>query len=244
MPKSRSSKRALPDNAYEPTDGERQLVKQHLDRRRQSARAPRVKLKHQPPEPVEIEPDHPEHRVGNVALHEAFGTAEAAFVQQQLVQLIDATHGDTDAPVSEGAVNGALAAIKGIDPKDEVEAMVAAHHLAMDLARRTRQTHHLNPMNVSGNLAVKFMRSFNAQLEALQRYRGKEQQKIVVERVNVSDGGQAIVGSVEHGGTGGGSQEKSEGQSHAKQQHADASKPEMRSENETRNAVSSTGTER
>jgi len=185
--KSRSSKTFSPAKAYEPTEGERQLVKQHLERRRRSVRAPRVKVKHKPPGPIDVKPDHPEHRVGNVALHEAFGTAEAAFAQQQLVQLIDATHGDTDAPVSEDVVNGALAAIKGFDPKDEVEAMlatqmVAAHHLAMDLARRTRQTPHLIPMNVSGNLAVKFMRSFNAQLEALQRYRGKGQQKIAEDR--------------------------------------------------------------
>ena len=35
------------------------------------------------------------------------------------------------------------------------------------------------------------------QLEALQRYRGKGQQKVTVEHVNVNAGGQAIVGTVQ-----------------------------------------------
>ena len=34
-------------------------------------------------------------------------------------------------------------------------------------------------------------------MEALQRYRGKGQQKMVIEHVNVNSGGQAIIGNVE-----------------------------------------------
>lgn len=37
-------------------------------------------------------------------------------------------------------------------------------------------------------------------MEALNKQRGKGQQKIIVERVNVESGGQAIVGNVEAGG--------------------------------------------
>ncbi len=45
--------------------------------------------------------------------------------------------------------------------------------------------------------AVKFMGIFTKQLEALARLRGKGQQKMTVERVNVESGGQAIVGQVD-----------------------------------------------
>jgi len=38
------------------------------------------------------------------------------------------------------------------------------------------------------------------QVEALQRYRGKGQQKVTVEHVHVHAGGQAIVGAVTPGG--------------------------------------------
>jgi len=39
-------------------------------------------------------------------------------------------------------------------------------------------------------------------MEALKRYRASSEQKIVVQHVNVSDGGQAIVGNVTTGGGG------------------------------------------
>jgi hypothetical protein len=42
----------------------------------------------------------------------------------------------------------------------------------------------------------KLSRTFTTQMEALKRHRSKGNQRIVVERVNVSEGGQAIVGNV------------------------------------------------
>jgi hypothetical protein len=55
---------------------------------------------------------------------------------------------------------------------------------------------------------VKLLRTYTMQVEALQRYRGKGQQKVTVEHVHVHSGGQAIVGAVK----GGGVQSKSEDQ--------------------------------
>jgi hypothetical protein len=46
---------------------------------------------------------------------------------------------------------------------------------------------------------VKLLRTFAAQTETLQRYRGK-QQKVTVEHVHVRTAGQAIVGSVSQSG--------------------------------------------
>jgi hypothetical protein len=42
-------------------------------------------------------------------------------------------------------------------------------------------------------------RTFAAQMEALMRYRTGGEQKVMVQHVTVSDGGQAIVGNVTHG---------------------------------------------
>ena len=47
-----------------------------------------------------------------------------------------------------------------------------------------------------GNLAVKLLRTYTMQIEALQRHRGKGEQKMTVEHVHVHAGGQAIVGEV------------------------------------------------
>jgi hypothetical protein len=61
---------------------------------------------------------------------------------------------------------------------------------------------------------MKLLRTYTAQLEALQRYRGKGQQKVTVEHVHVHSGGQAIVGAVTGGS---GVQTKSKEQPDAKQ---------------------------
>jgi len=64
------------------------------------------------------------------------------------------------------------------------------------------------------NQANKLSRSFATLLEALNRHRGKGQQKVVVEHVHVHAGGQAIVGAVQ--APRGGAPRKIEEQPHAK----------------------------
>jgi hypothetical protein len=50
------------------------------------------------------------------------------------------------------------------------------------------------------NQANKLSRTYATLLEALNRHRGKGQQKVTVEHVHVHSGGQAIVGAVKTGG--------------------------------------------
>ena len=61
--------------------------------------------------------------------------------------------------------------------------------------------------------AGKLSRTYAALLEALNRHRGKGQQKVTVEHVHVHSGGQATVGNV--AAPGGGLTSKSEEQPHA-----------------------------
>jgi hypothetical protein len=101
-----------------------------------------------------------------------------------------------------------LAALAGIAPKDELEAMlaaqmVAAHSAAMECYRRAM----IREQSFEGrreNLgqANKLSRTCTLLLDALNRYRGKGQQKVTVEHVHVNEGGQAIVGPVDTGGGG------------------------------------------
>ena len=49
----------------------------------------------------------------------------------------------------------------------------------------------------------KLARTFAAQVEALRKHRTGGKQTVTVQHVNVSDGGQAIVGNVQAGGRGG-----------------------------------------
>jgi hypothetical protein len=112
----------------------------------------------------------------------------------------------------------------GIAPKDELEGMmaaqlVAAHNAAMECYRRAmigEQTFEGRRENLAQ--ANKLSRTYAALLEALNRHRGKGQQKVTVEHVHVHAGGQAVVGMVATPGQpGGGDRSNLEEQSHAKQ---------------------------
>ena len=121
----------------------------------------------------------------------------------------------------ENVRSAILTAMAGIAPKDEVEGMFAAqliglHNAAMECLRRgihPEQT--LEGQRENLNLANKLTRSYVSSVEALNRYRGKGQQKVTVEHVHVHAGGQAIVGNITH--PKGGGSKKQEEQPHAKQ---------------------------
>lgn len=136
--------------------------------------------------------------------------------------------------------DAALAALHGTGPRDVIEGMLAAqmvstHNAAMECFRRANlpdQTFEGRRMALE--FANKLVRSYAALVEAMNRHRGKGQQKVTVEHVHVHPGGQAIVGAVAH--PGGGAIGKSEDQPHAKQL-ADASEPALRGADPEREPV-------
>jgi hypothetical protein len=90
----------------------------------------------------------------------------------------------------------------------------AAHNAAMECFRRAmlqEQTFEGRRENLTQ--ANKLTRSFAALSEALDRHRGKGQQKVTVEHVHVHAGGQAVVGAVTP--PGGGAEGKIKEQPHA-----------------------------
>ncbi|MGH6811099.1 MAG: hypothetical protein ACREDM_01720 [Methylocella sp.] len=124
-----------------------------------------------------------------------------------------------DKETSDRRINATVAGLIGIGPKDELEGMIAAqllaaHNAAMECYRRAmigEQSFEGRRENLSQ--ANKLSRSYAVLLDALNRHRGKGQQKVTVEHVHVHSGGQAVVGMVET--PGGGSHSKSEEQPHA-----------------------------
>ena len=80
--------------------------------------------------------------------------------------------------------------------------MVTVHNVTMEMSRRALlvedQTE--DGVNFNVNRMTKLMRTYMAQMEALNKYRNKGKQQITVQHVNVNDGGQAIVGDVTQGG--------------------------------------------
>jgi len=91
--------------------------------------------------------------------------------------------------------NGVLAQLAGIQPRTEVEGMlavqmVAAHNLALEMVRRAAKTDRLDCLSTYGSLATKLLLTFTLQTKALARLRGQTgQQTVRVEHVTVEAGG-------------------------------------------------------
>ncbi|MBM4286331.1 MAG: hypothetical protein FJ128_13960 [Deltaproteobacteria bacterium] len=105
--------------------------------------------------------------------------------------------------------NRVHAAIAGINPVNEVEAMlavqtIAAHNMAMEFSRRAMHKQQCSEgVDVNVTRAIQFMKIFLDQVECLKKLKGKtSHQKVTVEHVHVHQGGQAIVGAVAHRGEG------------------------------------------
>jgi hypothetical protein len=146
----------------------------------------------------------------------------------------------SDKKTRDGQTDATLVALIEIAPKNVIEGMIAAqliaaHNATMECHRRAM----LGEQTLEGrreNLtqANKLSRTCTELLEALNRHRGKGQQKVTVEHVHVHAGGQAVVGMVNT--PGGGDQSKSQDQPHAKQ-ISHASQPEVWSADEERDRV-------
>ena len=114
--------------------------------------------------------------------------------------------------------------------------LIAAHSATMECYRRAmigEQTFAGRSENLSQ--ANKLSRTFAMLLDALNRHRGKGQQKVTVKHVHVHAGGQAIVGAV--GTPGGGMGPESEEQPPHARQIEHAPEPAMRCENKGQEAV-------
>jgi hypothetical protein len=104
-------------------------------------------------------------------------------------------------------LNAAIAVIDGTRPENEAAAMLASqmaatHSLAMDMIGRARRADLIAQFDSFGSMAVKLLRTFTAQAEALAKLKRGGEQTVRVEHVHVHSGGQAIVGPVTHQGGG------------------------------------------
>jgi hypothetical protein len=110
--------------------------------------------------------------------------------------------------------------VKGVEPQDPIEAMLAlqmgaVHNAMMTFAKRLAHVETIQQEDSAQNAFNKLARTFTAQVEALKRYRSGGEQKMTVQYVHVAEGGQAIVGNVNTPTEGVGARKKLEGQPHA-----------------------------
>jgi hypothetical protein len=139
------------------------------------------------------------------------GTADMELKYQFIVQswgAMGATEEDLKKEM-EKYFSRAHAAIAGINPGNETEAMLAvqmfaAHNMAMEFSRRAMHQQQCSEgVDVNVTRATQFMKIFLEQVECLKKLKGKtSHQKVTVEHVHVHQGGQAIVWPVTARGEG------------------------------------------
>lgn len=137
------------------------------------------------------------------SMKRAFGSDDNNFIRGFGHQL--ANIGSQGKDIDEKGFAFVASIVKGIEPRDQVEAMLAAqmaavHNASMTFARRLAHVDNIVQQDSAARAFTKLTRTFTAQMEALKRYRTGGQQKMTVEHVHVHEGGQAIVGNVETGG--------------------------------------------
>ena len=183
---------------YELTPEQEAAAKAVRARLRGKPSAPNLKIKD-----GTIKIESSDEIVGALRLMEALGTADLNFQNGLISQL--ANVGSQGSDLDEKGLNFMLSMVKGIEPKDEVEAMLAAqmaavHNATMTYARRLNNSDTFMEVAAAERTFNKLARTFTTQVAALKNYRTGGQQKMTVEHVHVHDGGQAIVGNVQGGG--------------------------------------------
>jgi len=131
-------------------------------------------------------------------LEDALGSSDRDFLDVLLKQLANAS---SKGGQVEEELNFMVSVIKGIEPRDQVETMLAAqmagiHNAIMTFTRRLAHVESIPQQDSAERALNKLARTFVSQMEALKRYRTGGEQKVTVQHVSVSEGGQAIVGNV------------------------------------------------
>jgi hypothetical protein len=178
--------------ALKPTEAEQAEIRALAKRKKVRRRAPRFAVE-QGGAQVRIEPAGVHADAAAARVMNAFGITSTDLAERLMTQIVSATHiQPSGTPVSAETLNAALAAVTGIAPRDEAEAMLAAqmvsvHWLAMTMLKRAALDQPSFEIYDSiVNRATKLLRTYTAQLEALKRYRSAGEQRVVVQHQHVN----------------------------------------------------------
>jgi hypothetical protein len=159
-----------------------------------AAVAPRVKL-----QPHGFSIDHPDPELGDQLMANALGVTDSEAMDGMLRQLVRASV--SGGRPDEINISFMISMVKGIRPRDSVEAMLVAqmvsvHVMAMRCAHHLAEAEDPARRDSAARALGRLARTFPAQIDALNRYRSHGEPAITVQNVSVGDGGNAIVGNV------------------------------------------------
>ena len=135
-------------------------------------------------------------------LREALGnTLSDEFVDVILGKLVEALRPGLYDQLEEATLNAALAIIDSMQPRSELQALLAVEIIATGFAglRFLRQSHRNMTedfINVYGNYAIKLLRLQNEMIQTFERYQRGNKQTVEVRHVHIHPGGQGVVGII------------------------------------------------
>ena len=144
-------------------------------------------------------PDLESHRE---RLREAFGnTLSNEFVDVILGKLAEALRPGPWDQLEEATLNAALAIIASMQPKSELQALLAVQIIAtgfsgLRLLRQSQEHMTKTFIDVYGTYAIKLLRLQNEMIQTFDRYRRGSKQTVEVRHVHIHSGGQGLVGIV------------------------------------------------
>jgi hypothetical protein len=103
--------------------------------------------------------------------------------------------------LDEATLNAALATIDSMQPRSELQALLAVQIIATGFAglRFLRQSHRQmteDYINLYGGYAIKLLRLQNEMIQTFERYRRGNKQTVEVRHVHIHSGGQGVVGII------------------------------------------------
>ena len=117
-------------------------------------------------------------------------------IMSPLINLIANRDGDDVG----SALNKSITLIAASDPKNQLELMLATQlamtHITLGKSAQLLDQNYsdVQTINSLGNLYTKLSRLGIDQINTLERMKGKGQQRIIVEKINIEAGGQAAIG--------------------------------------------------
>ncbi|WP_417491023.1 hypothetical protein [Maricaulis sp.] len=144
----------------------------------------------------------PDDKLAGLRLLDTFGLADSDAANLLLNSLMRVTDANDDSGTACLA-NGVLALLHQMEPGDAVEAMlcsqmISTHLLTMECFKRANlRNQSFEGRELNLRHGERLSRIYAQQVDALNKHRGKGQQKVTVEHVTVNAGGKAVVGNVE-----------------------------------------------
>jgi hypothetical protein len=127
-------------------------------------------------------------------------------IMSPLINLIHSQANNDPTASFDSAFNKSITLIAAADPKNQLELMLATQlamtHMTLGKSAQLLDQNYkdVKTINSLGNIYTKLSRLGIDQINTLERMKGKGQQKIIVEKVNIAAGGQAAIGVYEGGG--------------------------------------------